>query len=154
MSLQIVFFESYHASQFRDLNLEWLNRYFSVEPKDRELLDNPKEAILDKGGFIFMAEWKQAVAGCYAFLPFEKDIFELGKMAVDANYQGLQIGQRLLEHAIAFARNNGWKKIVLYSNSKLDTALYIYGKFGFREVPLEDNLPYARSDIKMELNLD
>ena len=79
--------------------------------------------------------------------------YELGKMAVDPEYQGLNIGQRLLEFAIEFAHSKKWKKIVLYSSTKLDAAMHIYRKFGFKGVALEKDLPYVRSDVKMELIL-
>ena len=72
-------------------------------------------------------------------------------MAVDPNYQGLNIGQSLLRFAIDLGKQNAWKKIILYSSTKLENALYIYRKYGFKEIEIEKNLPYARSDIKMEL---
>ncbi|MEM9143047.1 MAG: GNAT family N-acetyltransferase [Bacteroidota bacterium] len=154
MSPQIIPFETKHAPIFRDLNLAWLNTYFSVEPKDRELLDSCEDAIIKKGGYIFMVEQQGIIAGCYALLPSGKGVFEFGKMAVDSAYQGLGLGQHLMEHALGFARRKKWKSLVLYSSTQLPTALHIYWKFGFREIPLEKNLPYTRSDIKMELILD
>ena len=153
MAFQIIPFEPRHGTHFRDLNLSWLQRYFYVEPKDKELLDDAKGSILDKEGYIFMAEWNQTPVGCYALLPLGANTFELGKMAVHPEYQGLKIGQRLLEHALGFARDKGWNRIVLYSSNKLHTALHVYRKFGFTEIPLEKDLPYARSDVKMEYKL-
>ena len=72
-------------------------------------------------------------------------------MAVDPSYHGLKIGQRLLTFAIDFAEKNNWHAITLYSSTKLPAALHIYRKYGFKEIQLEKELPYARSDIKMEL---
>jgi hypothetical protein len=56
-------------------------------------------------------------------------------------------------HGIAFARSQNWKDLILYSNTILEPAIYIYKKFGFREVALERDTPYARSNIKMKLVL-
>ena len=81
-------------------------------------------------------------------------VYELGKMAVDPRYQGLNIGQELLKYSITFAKVKQWDKVVLYSSTKLDVALHIYRKYGFKDVPLEQDLPYARSDVKMELELN
>ena len=72
-------------------------------------------------------------------------------MAVAPDYQGLKIGQQLLSFAIDFAKKNNWVAITLYSSSKLPTALHIYRKYGFKDVVLEKDIPYARSDVKMEL---
>ncbi|MFT5736627.1 MAG: GNAT superfamily N-acetyltransferase [Maribacter sp.] len=109
--------------------------------------------MIGNGGHIFMAEYGGTIVGCFSLLPYKNKHFELGKMAVDSNYQGLRIGQQLLSFAIDFAKSNHWNTITLYSSTKLPTALHIYRKFGFKDVVLEKNLPYARSDIKMELYL-
>jgi ribosomal protein S18 acetylase RimI-like enzyme len=79
-------------------------------------------------------------------------IFELTKMAVSTNHRGYKIGQKLMQHCIDFAKSSRFIGLMLYSNTKLENAIYIYKKYGFVEVPLEPNSPYVRSDIKMELN--
>jgi len=38
------------ATAFRALNEEWITRYFTLEAKDRETLNNPAHSILLKGG--------------------------------------------------------------------------------------------------------
>ncbi|MCP4976861.1 MAG: GNAT family N-acetyltransferase [Maribacter sp.] len=153
MSLQIIPFNDKYINNFRDLNLAWLEKYFYVEPKDKELLENCEKSIIDKGGHIFFVEYNKDIVGCFSFIKLDDTTYELGKMAVDPNYQGLNIGQQLLKYAIDFAHENNWKKIILYSSTKLDAAIHIYRKFGFEDVVLEQNLPYVRSDVKMELEL-
>ena len=74
-------------------------------------------------------------------------------MAVTPQEQGKKIGQKLMEHTLEFAKEQGWKTLILYSNRKLENAIYIYKKYGFEEIPLEDNSPYGRGDIKMKLEL-
>ncbi|PIB22968.1 GNAT family N-acetyltransferase [Maribacter sp. 4G9] len=151
--LKIVPFEEEYKNVFRDLNLLWLERFFYVEEKDHELLNDCQKHVLTRGGLIFIGLLNQIPVGCYSLLKKSDGIFELGKMAVDENFQGLKIGQQMLAHAIDFGKRNQWEKIELYSSTKLNTALHIYRKFGFKEVVLEDSAPYARSDIKMELIL-
>ncbi|RTE52177.1 N-acetyltransferase [Arenibacter aquaticus] len=154
MSLRIIPFTSEYSERFKELNVEWLEKYFYVEPKDTQLLDNSEANIIDKDGFIYFAQYNNEIAGCFALLKLGSGEYELGKMAVEAKFQGLKIGQALLSFAIDLAKGNSWNKLVLYSNTKLVNAIYIYKKFGFKEVPIEKNLPYARSDIKMELLLN
>lgn len=151
--IEIVSFEPKYAKAFKELNTAWLEKYFYVEKKDTLLLENCKENIIDEGGYMFIAVDAGMPVGCFSFIPLTKTIYELGKMAVDENYQGQKIGQQLMTLAIGFAKQRGWEKIVLYSSTKLPTALYIYRKYGFVMIDLEKDLPYARSDIKMELNL-
>ena len=59
----------------------------------------------------------------------------------------------MLAFAKDYAENQNWSKIILYSSTKLNTALHIYKKYGFKQINLEDHLVYLRSDIKMELTL-
>ena len=48
-------FQPGDADAFFELNREWIQRYFWLEPADLEVLWHPQEAILDPGGRIFMA---------------------------------------------------------------------------------------------------
>ena len=42
---------------------------------------------------------------------------------------------------------------LLFNRTKLENAIYIYKKYGFVEIPVKKESPYARCDIKMELKL-
>jgi len=153
MEISIIPFEPRYAGDFKDLNIAWLEQYFYVEPKDEILLKKCEEAIIDPGGFIFLAKLDTKIVGCFSLIKVNEQVFELGKMAVSEAFQGHQIGQKLVKFAIAFAKKQQWQKLKLYSSTKLPTALHIYKKYGFVDVPLEKDLPYARSDVKMELLL-
>ena len=136
---------------FRDLNLEWLEHYFHVEPHDRDLLESSQEMIIDKGGFIFFYETQGKILGTFALIKVSTGVYELGKMAVSSESRGRGVGQKMMEYCIRFSKNKGWSKLLLYSNTRLNNSIYIYKKFGFIEVPLENNNPYGRGNIKMEL---
>ncbi len=151
-NLEIISFREDYSDHFRDLNIEWLEKFFYVEEHDKEVLNNSKSYIIDKGGHIFFALYQGEVAGTVALMN-EDEGYELSKMAVSPKFQGLKIGQRLMQHCIDFAKKQGWAELLLYSNTKLENAIYIYRKYGFIEVPVQPNSPYARSDIKMVLKL-
>ncbi len=155
MNLKIIPFDKAHTKAFYNLNIEWLQTYFYVEPLDEEVLSNPETYIIDKGGHIFFAILNDAVVGTVALMPTKtKGIFELTKMAVLPNHRGLKIGQQLLQYCIDFSIKERFKGLMLYSNTKLENAIYIYRKFGFIEIPVEANSPYKRGNIKMELKMD
>ncbi len=150
---KIVPFESSLSPIFRDLNLEWLEAYFYVEPHDRDLLDKCKEIIIDPGGHIFFYQKNGVTLGTFALIKIEEDTFELGKMAVSPTSRGQGIGQKMMQYCINFAQESGWKKLILYSNTSLENSIYIYKKFGFIEVPMGSDNPYSRGNIKMEKKL-
>jgi len=149
--LSIEPYESKYNQNFKDLNIDWITEYFIVEEKDKNLLNDSQSTIIDKGGYIFMGLWNKDPIGCFALIKKTENRFELGKMAVNKTHQGLQIGQKMLSYAINFSKKKNWIALELYSSTKLDTAMHIYKKFGFTNIPLEENLEYLRSDIKMEL---
>jgi ribosomal protein S18 acetylase RimI-like enzyme len=148
-SVEIIPFSSDLADPIRTLNIEWLKKYFKVEPKDEIVLSDPQHEIIDKGGLIFYAKYKDQIVGTASLLKIDETTFELSKMAVADGVQGLGIGQKLLLHCLAVAEQKGIEKLVLYSNRKLLPAIHLYEKFGFIEVPLEEAV-YERADIKME----
>lgn len=152
IKIEIIPFKDKFAKDFYDLNVAWLEKYFYIEPYDEKVLSNPKEHIIKTGGFIFFAITNNEVVGTFAFIN-QKNFFELSKMAVLPKYQNFKIGQKLLDFAIDFAQSKKWKSITLYSHRKLETAIYIYSKKGFIEIPLEKDVHYERADIKMRLNL-
>ena len=137
----------------KELNYEWLEKYFSVEPNDELQLSDPQKYIIDKGGLIFYAFYNNEIAGTFSLLRVDEQTYELGKMATTAAFQGKGIGNAMLEFCIATAREMHVKKLILFSNTKLENAIHLYKKFGFYEVQLDKTL-YKRSDIKMEKNLE
>ncbi len=149
----IIPFDPKYAQDFASLNIEWLEKYFVVEPHDAELLERCEETIINPGGHIFFAKVNQDIAGTFSLIRMEDGIYELGKMAVSPKFQGQKIGQQLMQFCIDFSKSQGWEKLVLYSNRILENAIYIYSKYGFVEIPMEENPPYQRGNIKMELVL-
>lgn len=147
-------FTAKDSEQFKALNIEWLKKYFEVEPIDERVLSNPRSEILDSGGFIFMAEIKDEVIGTFAFIKKGTQIFEFSKMAIDPKFRNKGYGNVMMQFAISFAKKYRWNKIILYSNTILKNSIHLYFKYGFIEVPMEADVIYSRGNIKMELDLD
>ncbi|EAR11989.1 transcriptional regulator, MarR family protein [Polaribacter irgensii 23-P] len=152
MKIEIIPFHSQYVQDFYNLNVEWLEKHFYVEPYDKKVLSNPKKYIIDGGGYVFFVKAENKIIGTAAFIR-QKKIFELSKMAVLPEYQGLKIGQQLIEYCINFAKERNWKNVVLYSNRSLVPAINMYRKVGFIELPLEKEVHYERANIKMILEL-
>jgi ribosomal protein S18 acetylase RimI-like enzyme len=150
--MEIIDYTNDYREVFKNLNLEWLEKYFEVEPIDHALLSDPEKNIIDNGGFIFLARYDNTIVGTVALLKINEVTFELSKMAVTEKLQGLGIGKALLAHCIHTLKSLNKEKLILYSNTILTAAIELYKKFGFIEVEL-DNSEYKRSNIKMELEL-
>ncbi|WP_026914863.1 GNAT family N-acetyltransferase [Christiangramia portivictoriae] len=151
--MEILNWDKKYAEEFEKMNLHWLNEFFYVEPHDEEVLGNPEKFIIEPGGKIFYVKKDGSIVACVALMKIEDRVFELTKMAVKPAFRGQKIGHFLIEHALQFAKESGWSKLIIYSNRKLANAIHLYRKYGFKEIPIEKDNPYARGDIKMSLIL-
>jgi serine phosphatase RsbU (regulator of sigma subunit)/N-acetylglutamate synthase-like GNAT family acetyltransferase len=142
-------------SNFRELNHEWLNKFFKVEKEDELILNNPEEFIINKGGFILFAKIGDVICGTVAANKISNDVYELTKMAVTENYRGKGIGRMLAEESIRRIKNLGAKNIILETSRELETAYALYLKLGFKETEYDagNQTRYQRPTIKMELVL-
>ncbi len=147
--IEIINYSEELREYIKILNYAWLETYFKIEQGDALSLSNPKEYIIDKGGFIFYAKLNGKIAGTASLLKKTGTVFELGKMAVAEDAQGYGIGKILIGHCIGFAKQQLIQKLILYSNTALAPAIHLYCKYGFTEIDLEPGL-YERANIKME----
>ncbi|QOI96190.1 MAG: GNAT family N-acetyltransferase [Flammeovirgaceae bacterium] len=149
--LEIVDFKPEHQPWFEQLNREWIEKFFWMEPVDEAVLGDPETHIIRTGGVILMASVHKEIAGTVALKLVETGVSEFTKMAVAEKFRGQKVGEALAKAAIGKAKKSGAKKIILYSNTILAPAIALYRKLGFNEIPLDG--PYKRSNIKMELIL-
>ena len=153
MSIVVRPFAPGDEAAFRDINLDWIERYFAVEPKDRAVLDNPHKYILDPGGAILLAVEDERVLGVVALVMMGEGSVELAKMGVRPEAQGKGAGRMLVASAIATARAMGMARVYIETNSKLGPALKLYRDAGFQPLKVTIPSPYARADVQLELSL-
>lgn len=151
-NVEIVDYKPQYRTAFKQLNEEWITTWFTIEDTDRKYLDHPEENILNKGGHIFFALYKGVPVGTCALVEMDEQTFELSKMAVAPEAKGKGIGLMLGNTAIERARQAGYKKLYLESNTILKPAINLYHKLGFQKI-IGNPSPYERSNIQMELNL-
>lgn len=150
----IIEYEKRYHSDFKRLNLEWLEKYNLTEDHDLAILDDPEGKIIAEGGAIFLAMDTESstIAGTAGIAKETEKEYELVKMAVDPAYRGKGISKLLLDKCLQAARQKGAEKMVLFSNSQLKAALKLYEQYGFSYVDVT-NSPMLTADIKMELDL-
>jgi len=150
--VRIVPYASCYWSVFRSLNEQWITQHWRLEEHDIECIDHPQESIIDKGGYIFVALYRNEPVGVCALCKMNdpKYEYELAKLAVDPSVRGKGIGYLLCKAVVDKARSLGAKNIFLESNTLLKPAIHTYRKLGFRELA-EYHPAYERGDIQMEL---
>lgn len=149
-ALRIVPFAPALREHFYRLNEAWLRKYFYVEEIDHRVLSNPEAEILERGGAILFATLGEDIVGTCALMPESDGVYELTKMAVEEQRQGLGIGRALLAAAIAEFRRRDGRALFLETNSKLTPAVRLYESMGFEhQVSIKPDSHYARADVYM-----
>ena len=149
-AVEIVEYIPAYQQAFRQLNEEWITKYFRMEESDYKALDHPQEYIIDKGGHIYIGLYKGEPLAACALIRMDDGGFELAKMAVSPKAQGLGIGYLIGKACIEKARRLGARRVYLESNTALKPAINLYHKLGFRKAAGPPS-PYERCNIQMEL---
>ena len=145
----IAYDKKYHAD-FKRMNLDYLDKYNLTESHDMIILDNPEKIVIERGGFIWLARAGEEIVGTVGILNEGHGIFELIKMCVAESWRGKGISKLLMETCLQKVKEFGGKKLFLFSNHQLQTALKLYTKYGFNNVEVTDS-PFETADVKMEL---
>lgn len=147
--LTVVVDDSQHSAAFKTLNIEWLEKYFRIEPIDHQVLSHP-EKIIAGGGHIFFACYAgQAVATC-ALIRGAEQRFELSKMAVSPAFQQQGIGRILLQAALETFKSYAGHTLYLETNSILVPAITLYESLGFVHAQRPGGpSPYERANVFM-----
>ncbi|MGC5324288.1 bifunctional helix-turn-helix transcriptional regulator/GNAT family N-acetyltransferase [Brevibacillus sp. SYSU BS000544] len=85
----------------------------------------------------WIAEMDGEIIGSVMVVQENEEIAKLRLLLVEPKARGLGLGTRLVEECIRFARAKGYQKMVLWTNSVLDSARLIYQKAGFQLVAEE-----------------
>jgi GNAT superfamily N-acetyltransferase/predicted transcriptional regulator len=151
-AVEIVSYQPQYQSAFKQLNEEWITTWFKMEEADYKILDHPEEYVIAGGGYILFALIDGEPVGTCALVKRDETTFELSKMAVSPEAKGKGIGWLLGNAAIEKAKEAGFKRLYLESNTILKPAINLYYKLGFKRIAGKPS-PYERSNIHMEINL-
>ncbi len=92
----------------------------------------------------WIAEKDGEVVGSVFLVCKSKTIAQLRLLYVEPTARGFGIGSRLVGECVRFARQAGYKKMILWTQSELDAARHIYKRAGFHIVNRKPHHSFSR----------
>lgn len=93
----------------------------------------------------WIAEKDGEVVGSVFLTAKSSSTAKLRLLYVEPSARGLGIGSRLVSECVRFARQAGYKKMVLWTQSELDAARHIYKRAGFRVVEKKRHHSFSKN---------
>ena len=114
---------------------EVLNSYgLKLNPYDEDLdITNIPKYYTENNGDFEVIEFKGDIIGSYGIYKIDEETCELRKMYLKGNFQGLGLGNIMIENSFKIANALKYKRITLQTNSVLYKAIKLYKKYGFEE---------------------
>jgi DNA-binding MarR family transcriptional regulator/N-acetylglutamate synthase-like GNAT family acetyltransferase len=98
----------------------------------------------------WIAEKDGSNIGSVCLVKKSASVAKLRLLLIEPSARGLGIGKRLVDECVSFAREVGYKKIMLWTQSELSAARAIYQKAGFEKVGEEKHQSWNRKELVAE----
>ena len=103
-------------------------------------------------GRLYLALWEGEAAGCIALRKLDEQRCEMKRLYVRPAFRGHKIGDVLVDRILQDAKAIGYRHMLLDTLPFLESAIYMYQKRGFYEIPCYNDSP-VETTIFMQYDL-
>ena len=125
--------------------------YLAIQNYDEEL-EHLEVKYAPPHGRLYLARCDGKTAGCIALRRIDGQSCEMKRLYVRPAFRGKRIGELLVQRVIEDARAIGYSHMLLDTLPFLRSAVRMYRRFGFYEIPSYNDSPMETS-IYMRLEL-
>jgi ribosomal protein S18 acetylase RimI-like enzyme len=116
---------------FKDYAAE-LNADLCFQSFDAELADPLKKYSLPNGA-LFLGYYNQLPVACIALQPLQDGSCEMKRLYVQPSYRKHKIAEALVQQLLVTAKKLGYQTMKLDTLDRLQPAIHLYKKLGFKE---------------------
>lgn len=102
----------------------------------------------------WVAEQDGRRVGCVFCVRKDAETAQLRILLVDPVARGRRLGERLVARCVGFARDAGYRRMVLWTNDPLTTARHLYLKAGFQLAGEEQHTSFGAELVGQSYALD
>ena len=125
--------------------------YLNIQHYEDEVRDlTVKYGLPD--GRLYLARVGGKAAGCIALRKLDEERCEMKRLYVRPAFRGHRIGDALVDRVIRDAKAIGYRHMLLDTLPFLESAIHMYRKRGFYEIPCYNDSP-METTIFMQYNL-
>lgn len=125
--------------------------YLTLQNYEAELA-HLSEKYAPPAGRLYLALCDGEPAGCIALRRLDGQSCEMKRLYLRPAFRGAQIGEKLVRQVISDAKEIGYTQMLLDTLPFLESALRLYHRCGFYQIPCYNNSPMETS-IYMRLDL-
>ncbi len=126
-------------------------QYLEIQNYNEELNHLDTKYGLPEGR-LYLAYCDDKLAGCIGIKKIDEENCEMKRLYVRPGFRGKHVGSLLVQQIIDDAREIGYRHMLLDTLPFLQSAVQLYKKYGFYEIPCYNNSPMD-SSIYMKLDL-
>ncbi len=125
---------------------------------DSDLLEIEERYCGRQGDFVVLEDKQHHIVGCHATLPIdpENGLLTFRRLYLNKSLRGSGHGIRLMDWAVEWARDKGYRQVEFWSDTRFTTAHKFFEAYGFERTgdirDMDDGaLPYSEYFFRMNL---